>query len=69
VQLKLTPVGVGQVAERVLVAGARTREGLLGHARILASSSPIAGIGGNDVQRVLNSSANFVCGTRLNQRS
>jgi hypothetical protein len=36
VQLELTTVGVGQVAERVLVAGARASEGLLGHARILA---------------------------------
>ena len=39
VQLELAPVGVGQLAERVLVAGARTGEGLLGHARILASSA------------------------------
>src|SRR4051812_23844766 len=36
VQLQLTPVGVGQVAERRLVAGARASERLLGHARILA---------------------------------
>ena len=35
VQLELTPVWVGQLAERVLVAGTRTGEGLLGHARIL----------------------------------
>ena len=40
VQLQLTPVGVGQLAERVLVAGARTGEGLLGHARILAPTLP-----------------------------
>ena len=42
VQLQLTPVGVGQLAERVLVAGARPGEGLLGHARILAPTLPFA---------------------------
>ena len=42
VQLELTPVRVGQLAERVLVAGARAGEGLLGHARILALTLPFA---------------------------
>jgi hypothetical protein len=40
VELELTPIGVGQLAERGLVAGARTGEGLLGHARILAPVRP-----------------------------
>jgi hypothetical protein len=35
-QLELTPVGVGQLAERVLVAGPRAGNRPLGHARILA---------------------------------
>jgi hypothetical protein len=41
VQLQLAPVGIGEVAERLLVAGARTGEGLLGHRRILA---PVPGL-------------------------
>ena len=49
VQLQLTPVGVGELAERVLVAGARTDERLLGHARILAPALPFAAITGTDV--------------------
>ncbi len=49
VQLELTPVGVGQLAERVLVAGARPGEGLLGHARILAPTLPFTRITSNDV--------------------
>ena len=40
VQLQLTPVGVGQLAERGLVAGARAGKGLLGHVRILAAARP-----------------------------
>ncbi len=40
VQLQLTPVGVDQLAERVLVASVRTGEDLLGHARILAQAVP-----------------------------
>jgi NADP-dependent 3-hydroxy acid dehydrogenase YdfG len=40
VELELTAIGVGQLAERVVVTGARSGEGLLGHARILARRSP-----------------------------
>ncbi len=43
VQLQLTPVGVGQPAKRVLVAGARAGEGLLAHGRILARGLPSQG--------------------------
>jgi len=42
VDLELTPVGVGQLAEGVLVAGTRTGKGLLGHAGILASAVAFA---------------------------
>jgi len=42
VQLQLAPVGVGQVAERVLVAGARASERLLDHAPILAPTLGLA---------------------------
>jgi hypothetical protein len=44
VELELTAVGVGQLAERGLVALARAGQGLLGHARILAAPVPFAGI-------------------------
>jgi hypothetical protein len=54
VQLELTPVGVGQLAERVLVAGACAGEGLLGHARILPLPLPFAGITSTDVAAARN---------------
>src|SRR5205085_3307218 len=41
---ELTPVRVGQLAERILVAGACTREHLVGHARILAPTVPFTRI-------------------------
>jgi hypothetical protein len=55
VQLQLTPVRVGQLAERVLVAGARTGDGLLGHARILAPARRFAAITIYDVGAARNS--------------
>ena len=60
VHLELTPVGVGQLAERVLVAGAGTGEGLLGHARILAPVCPFAAITTYDVGAARNSSLSSV---------
>ena len=69
VQLELAPVGVGQLAERVLVAGARTGEGLLGHARILAPTLPFTRITSNDVGAARNSPLSFRRGRRLNKRS
>ncbi len=44
VHLELTPVRVGQLAERILVASACTREHLVGHARILAPTVPFTRI-------------------------
>jgi hypothetical protein len=44
VQLELTPVRVGELAERVLVARTRTGQGPLGHARILSLTRPSAAI-------------------------
>jgi hypothetical protein len=44
VHVELTPVRVGQLAERILVASARTREHLVGHARILAPTVPFISI-------------------------
>jgi hypothetical protein len=49
VQLQLTSVWIRQLAEGGLVAGARPRDGLLGHARILASVLLLAGITDKDV--------------------
>jgi hypothetical protein len=49
VQPQLTPVRVSQLAECVLVAGARTDQGLLGHARIRSLTLPFAAITGNDL--------------------
>ena len=66
VQLELTPVGVGQLAERVLVAGARAGEGLLGHVRILAPALPFTRITSNDVGADRNSPLNFARVERLN---
>jgi hypothetical protein len=66
VQLELTPVGVGQFAERVLVAGARTGERLLGHARIVALNLPFAAITSNDVGAARNSPLSFSPVERLN---
>ena len=40
VHLELTPVRVGQFAERILLACACTLQGLVGHARILAPTVP-----------------------------
>jgi hypothetical protein len=40
VHLKLTPVRVGQFAEPILLASARTLESVVGHARILAPTIP-----------------------------
>ena len=42
--LELTPVRVGQLAKRILVASACTLEHLVGHARILAPTSPFTAI-------------------------
>jgi hypothetical protein len=69
VQLELTPVRVGQLAERVLVARTRTRQGLLDHARILSLTRPFAGITPNDVGAARNSPLSFRRGRRLNKRS
>src|SRR5205823_1604579 len=69
VELQLTPVGVGQLAERVLVAGARAGQGLLGHARILASTRPLLAITRKDVAAEPNSSPNSRHRRRLNERS
>src|SRR6185312_9464685 len=69
VQLQLTTVGIGQLAERVLVAGTRTGEGLLVHRRILAQRLPWARITGNDAGTARNSSVSFRLGARLNRRS
>ena len=72
VQLELAPVGVGQLAERLLVAGARTSQDLLGrarHARILASTLPFAATTTSDVAASRNSSLSFRRGRRLNKRS
>ena len=44
VQLQLAPVGIGQLAKRVLVPTARTGEHRLGHRRILAPTPPVAPI-------------------------
>jgi hypothetical protein len=52
VQQELTPIQVGQRAERPLVAGTRTRQGLLGHARIISLTLPFAVITCNDVGRL-----------------
>ncbi len=69
VQLELTPVGVGQFAERVLVAGTRAGQGLIAHARILAPARPFAVITSNDVGAARNSPLSFRCGGRLNECS
>ena len=66
VQLELTPVRVGQLAERVLVAGARAGEGLLGHARILSPALPLTVITSRDVGAARNSSLSLRAGERLN---
>src|SRR5437588_2800962 len=44
VDLELTPVRVGQLAERILLASASTREHLVGHARILTPAGPFTAI-------------------------
>ena len=55
VELKLTPIRIDQLTERILVAGAGTREDLLGHARILAPTRSVTRITSNDVSRCRNS--------------
>src|SRR4029077_3998808 len=65
VHLKLAPVRVGQFAECVLVAGARTVEGLLGHARILALTLAFDRIRGTDVAAARNSPLSFRRRARL----
>src|SRR5439155_6950478 len=42
VHLEFAPIRVGQLAERILVAGACTLERPAGHARILARTGPLA---------------------------
>jgi hypothetical protein len=72
VQLELAPVGVGQLAERLLVAGARTSQGSLGracHARILASTLPFDATTTNDVVAARKSSLSFRRGRRLTKHS
>jgi hypothetical protein len=66
VQLELTPVRIGQLAERLLVPGARTGEALLGHARILASALSFVAISRNDAGGARNSPLNFLRVERLN---
>jgi len=61
VRLQLTPVGVGQLPERVRVAGACTGERVLGHARVLARRLTLAVITGNDVGAARNSPLNRAC--------
>ena len=61
--LELAPVGIGQLAERVLVAGARAGQGLLGHDRILALPLLITS---HDDGAARNSSLNSRRGRRLN---
>src|SRR5262249_61675838 len=68
-RLELTPVEVGELAERVLVAGARTDEGLVGHARILAPSLPSTFITSTDVAVVRNSPLSSRPRERLNEQS
>ena len=69
VHLELTPVGVGELAERFLVADARTGERLLGHVRILAPTRPFTCITSHDVGAARNSSLSFRRRGRLNERS
>ena len=69
VYLELAPVGVGQLAERVFVAGARPGDGLFGHARILSPTLSFAAITRNDVGAARNSPLTFRRGRRLNKRS
>ena len=69
VKLQLTPVRIGQLAERFFVAATRTGEGLLGHARILALTLPFIGLTSNDVGAARNSPLSFRRGQRLNKRN
>jgi hypothetical protein len=68
-QLEFLPVGVGQLAERILLAGPRTGEDLLGHGRILARTLPFTRIRSNDASRARNSPRSFRRGTRLNKHT
>ena len=63
VNLKLTPVRVGQFTERILLAGACTLEGLVAHARILAPTVPFVRItvmtpGRPEIRRSISLAAN-----------
>jgi hypothetical protein len=62
---RLTPVGIGQLAERTLVAAARTGDALLDHARILAPTRPFTRITTNDVAPARNSPLSVRRGGRL----
>jgi hypothetical protein len=66
VHLELAPVGIGQLPKRRPIAGARTSEGRLGHARILAPTLPLIRIAGKDVGATRKSSRNLDRVGRLN---
>jgi hypothetical protein len=66
VQLELTPVGIGELAERALVASTGTSQRLLDHARILPPTRPLRAITTNDVAPDRNSPLNFARVERLN---
>jgi hypothetical protein len=57
VDLELAPVGVGELAKRLLVARSRTRQQSLAHDAILASPVPFVAITTNDPKRGRKESA------------
>jgi hypothetical protein len=69
VHLELAPVRIGELAERVSVARARTREGLPGHPRILPQAVPFTAITTHDVGAARNSPLNFSRGRQLRTRA
>src|SRR5205823_10562957 len=69
VQLQLTPIRIGQLAERVFVAATCMGEGLVGHVRILALALPFIRLTSNDVGAARNSPLSFRRGQRLNKRN
>ena len=72
VQLQLMPVGVGQLAEGVVLAGARTGQYPLAgtcHDPILASALPLAATRPTDVAAARNSPLSFRCDRRLIKQS
>jgi hypothetical protein len=70
VLLELTPVRVGQLSERILVAGARAGERPLGHARNPPPPPlPWMVITSNDPSRARNSPLSFRPGERLNSHT